>query len=196
MEPADPWPGIAAAVTRRGASWPSRDAFHPEQAIDLERALRAACLDGPRSARLDDQGHLGVGARADFLVLPGEAFAASFEPREHAGLADLLAQIRPLATVLDGEVIWLRTRLRPGVRSAPLVDPTDRWPGPLEPVTADAPMQDHRRGRPGRWAGRVAVRRALGTDAATTDPSARSRTARAASTAPRRRADRDGERGR
>ncbi len=70
VESADPWPGLAAAVTRRGAGWSEGAAFHPEQAISLGRALRGACLDGPRSAYLDDQGHLGVGARADLLVVP------------------------------------------------------------------------------------------------------------------------------
>ena len=109
VEPADPWPGIAAAVTRRGAGWPQASAFHPEQAIDLARALRAACLDGPRSAHLDDQGHLGVGARADFLVLPGAAFEAAEAGRHPA--ADSVSQRgwRPCGrwpTVLDGEVVW------------------------------------------------------------------------------------------
>ncbi len=110
VEPADPWPGIAAAVTRRGAGWIAASAFHPEQAIDLARALRAACLDGPRSAHLADQGHLGVGARADFLVLPGADFEAAEAGRSPSadveGLAARLATLRPLLTVLDGEVVW------------------------------------------------------------------------------------------
>ena len=106
VEPADPWRGIAAAVTRRGTGWPSERALHPEQAIGLARALRAACLDGPRSAHLADQGHLGVGARADFLVLPGSAFEAADEGGSSGPSAELLSELRPLATVLDGEAVW------------------------------------------------------------------------------------------
>jgi hypothetical protein len=106
VEPADPWRGIAAAVTRRGTGWPSARALHPEQAIGLARALRAACLDGPRSARLADQGHLGAGARADFLVLPGSAFEAADEGGSSGPSAELLSELRPLATVLDGEAVW------------------------------------------------------------------------------------------
>ena len=70
VESPNPWPGLAAAVTRRGPGWTAHDAFHPEQAIGLDRALRGACLDGPRSARVSDQGHLDDGARADLLVVP------------------------------------------------------------------------------------------------------------------------------
>ncbi len=98
VEPADPWPGLAAAVCRRGPGWPESEAFHPEQVISLDRALRAACLDGPRSAHVDDQGHLDVGARADLLVLPAAIFDAAPDP-------DRLATTRPMATLLDGEVI-------------------------------------------------------------------------------------------
>lgn len=98
VESADPWRGIAAAVTRRDAGWDADAAFYPEQAIKLERALRGACLDGPRSARVSDQGHLDSGARADLLVVPADLFDAPADP-------DLLAGTRPLATLLDGEVI-------------------------------------------------------------------------------------------
>ncbi len=99
VESPDPWPGIAAAVTRRGPGWQEREAFHPEQSISLERALRGACLDGPRSAHIDDQGHLGVGARADMLVLPTAILAEPSDP-------DLIAGTRPLATLLDGDVVF------------------------------------------------------------------------------------------
>jgi len=99
VESADPWPGLAAAVTRRGAGWATEAAFYPEQAVSFERALRSACLDGPRSARLTDQGHLERGARADLLVVPAAIFA---RPPD----ADAIATARPLATLLDGEVVY------------------------------------------------------------------------------------------
>jgi predicted amidohydrolase YtcJ len=98
VEPADPWRGIAVAVTRRAASWGTEVAFHPEHGIGLERALRAACLDGPRSAGRDDEGHLGVGTRADLVVLPARPFDGDADPAS-------LAALRPLATLLDGTVV-------------------------------------------------------------------------------------------
>ncbi|HKZ92366.1 MAG TPA: amidohydrolase [Candidatus Limnocylindrales bacterium] len=99
VEPPDPWPGIAAAVTRRGAGWPAHAAFGPRQAVSLARALRGACLDGPRSARAADEGHLDVGARADLLILPAEPF-------DGPASAEQLASVRPLATMLDGSVVF------------------------------------------------------------------------------------------
>jgi hypothetical protein len=99
VESADPWPGIAAAVTRRGPGWAVTDAFYPEQALSLERALRGACLDGPRSAHVDDQGHLEPGARADLVVVPAAIFDEPADP-------DVLATSRPQATLLDGEVVY------------------------------------------------------------------------------------------
>jgi predicted amidohydrolase YtcJ len=98
VEPADPWPGIAAAVTRRGPGWNEADAFHAEQAVPLARALRGACVDGPRSAGLVDQGHLGVSARADLLIVPATLFDAPADP-------EVLAATRPLATLLDGQIV-------------------------------------------------------------------------------------------
>jgi len=99
VESPDPWRGLAAAVTRRGAGWRPDDAFYPEQAIGLDRALRGACLDGPRSAHVTDQGHLEAGARADLLVVPAEMFEATDDP-------DVLAGTRPVTTMLDGEVVY------------------------------------------------------------------------------------------
>jgi predicted amidohydrolase YtcJ len=98
VEPPDPWPGIAAAVTRRGPGWPADATFYAHQAISFERALRAACLDGPCSAGITDQGHLGVGARADLIILRAEPFDRPASTEE-------LATVRPVATLLDGQVI-------------------------------------------------------------------------------------------
>jgi hypothetical protein len=99
VESADPWPGLAAAVTRRGPGWGAGQAFCPEAAISTARALRCACLDGPRSAHLYDQGHLDGGARADLLVVPAAIFAEPPDP-------DVIGTARPLATLLDGEVVY------------------------------------------------------------------------------------------
>ena len=99
VEAADPWPGLAAAVCRRGAGWNEAESFHPEQAISLARALRGACLDGPRSAGSTDQGHLDIGARADLMVLPVAIFEVPADP-------GVLASSHPRLTMLDGQVIY------------------------------------------------------------------------------------------
>jgi hypothetical protein len=98
VEPADPWPGIAMAVTRHAAEWgPEASASTPSEAISLERALRAATA-GPRwSAGEADGGRLVVGSPADLVVLPA---AAIDEPVRPGGA---LATVRPLLTMLDGE---------------------------------------------------------------------------------------------
>ena len=98
VEPPDPWRGIVAAIARRGDDWATADTLAPEQAIDLVRAIRAACLDGPRSLGVDDLGHLGPGAAADLIVVPR---APLKDPSDLAALAGL----RPTLTVIDGVVV-------------------------------------------------------------------------------------------
>ncbi|MFN8621877.1 MAG: amidohydrolase [Chloroflexota bacterium] len=101
VEPPDPWPGIAAAVTRAGGAWPANQAaFHPEQAIPLVGAIRAATLAPPRSLGVTDEGHLAPSARADLIVV---AAAAIDEPPRPGGA---LEACRPFATLIDGEPAW------------------------------------------------------------------------------------------
>ena len=131
VESPDPWRGIAAAVTRRGPDWAAHDAFYPEQAIGLERALRAACLDGPRSAGVADQGHLEAGARADLLVVPGRAV-------RDAGRSRRARRTRPQATLLDGEVVYrtpTSSSRRPVLARGPALAALDRHaPASDQPV--------------------------------------------------------------
>ena len=98
VEPPDPWPGIAVAVTRRDPFRPDDEPIGGTHAISLERAMRAACLDPALSARLTDVGRLTAGYRADLIVVPDAGFV---EPLDAAALAST----RPLATLIDGEVI-------------------------------------------------------------------------------------------
>ena len=98
VEPPDPWPGLAEAVVRRNPGDESAPRVGPRQAIDLARALRAACLDPALVAGLTDLGRLTVGARADLLVVPSAGFA---EPTDAAALA----VTRPLATLIDCQVV-------------------------------------------------------------------------------------------
>jgi predicted amidohydrolase YtcJ len=101
VEPIDPWPGIALAVTRVDPSWPAgTPAYGPHEALSLDRALRAACVDPAVSARESDRGRLTVGQRADVVVLPA---AALREPVQPGGA---LATARPSIVVMDGRVVF------------------------------------------------------------------------------------------
>ena len=99
VEPIDPWPGLAMAVTRTDPSWPAgTPPFGPDEAITLERAIRAACLGPAVTAREKDRGRLVPGQRADLVVVP---IAALTEPVEPGGA---LATARPRLVLIDGAV--------------------------------------------------------------------------------------------
>ncbi len=103
VEPFDPWPGIALAVRRKDPRWPAgTPAFGPDEALTIDRAIRAACLDPARSTRSTDRGRLTVGQRADIAVIPA---AALDEPVEPGGA---LAAARPSIVVMDGRVVFER----------------------------------------------------------------------------------------
>jgi hypothetical protein len=99
VEPVDPWPGIACAVTRAAPGWPAGTApLGPLNALDLWRAIRAACVDPAVSAGESDRGRLVAGHRADLVVLP----AASVEEPVEVGGA--LWHARPRLVLVDGIV--------------------------------------------------------------------------------------------
>jgi predicted amidohydrolase YtcJ len=100
VEPIDPWPGIACAVTRAAPSWPPDTApLGPQHAIGLWRALRAACVDAAVSAGERDRGRLVPGHRADLVVLPAAAV------QEPVGVGGALWEARPRAVLIDGELV-------------------------------------------------------------------------------------------
>jgi predicted amidohydrolase YtcJ len=108
VEPADPWRNLAAAVARSDPTWPpDRGTFHAQQALPVDRALRAAGLDPARTAGRDDLGHLAPGAVADLLVV---AVDGRLDPGERGGR---LAATRPLATLIDGEAVYLAPGYQP-----------------------------------------------------------------------------------
>jgi predicted amidohydrolase YtcJ len=78
----------------------------PGQAIDLARALRGACLDPALVAGRTDMGRLTPGALADLLVVPAPGFA---EPLDAAALATT----RPLATLIEGQVVHRAAQFDP-----------------------------------------------------------------------------------
>jgi predicted amidohydrolase YtcJ len=99
VEPVNPWPGVACAVTRSAPDWPDgTPAFGPRNALPLWRAIRAACLDAALTAGERDRGRLVPGSRADLVVLPAAAIA---EPVETGGA---LWHARPRLVLVDGQV--------------------------------------------------------------------------------------------
>lgn len=101
VEPFDPWPGIALAVRREDPRWPAgTPAFGPDEALSIERAIRAACLDAAFAAREPDRGRLTVGQRADVAVIPAAALRAPVEP------GGPLATARPSIVIHDGRVVF------------------------------------------------------------------------------------------
>jgi predicted amidohydrolase YtcJ len=108
VEPADPWPGICVAVTRRDPFSSHEPVLGAAHAIDLPRAIRAACLDPALVAGVTDIGRLVAGHRADLLIVS----AASLDQ----GVPDpqALASTRPLATLIDGAVVHRDDTFDPG----------------------------------------------------------------------------------
>lgn len=103
IEPVDPWPGLACAVTRAAPSWPpGTPPFGPAHAMPLWRAIRAATCNPALSAGEADRGRLVPGQRADVVVVPLEALA---EPVDVGGA---LWSARPTRVLLDGEVVFER----------------------------------------------------------------------------------------
>jgi predicted amidohydrolase YtcJ len=101
VEPIDPWPGLAMAVTRSDPSWPAgTPPFGPSESLTLAHAIRAACIGPAVTAREPDRGRLVPGQRADLVVLP---IAALTEPVEPGGA---LATARPRLVLVDGAVAF------------------------------------------------------------------------------------------
>ena len=100
VEPIDPWPGLAMAVTRRDDRWDGDPVFGPHNALSVEEAIRAACIGPALSAGEGDRGRLIAGQRADLIVVPAAALG---EPVESSGP---LAAARPRLVVVDGSVAF------------------------------------------------------------------------------------------
>ncbi len=100
VESFDPWPGLALAVRREDPRWPvGTPPYAPDEALTLDRALRAQCLGPAVSAREMDRGRLIVGHRADIVVIPSVAVDEPVKP------GGPLATARPSLVLLDGEVV-------------------------------------------------------------------------------------------
>ena len=103
IEPIDPWPGIALSVTRVDPRWPEGGpAFGTDEALTLDRALRAACVNPAISAGEFDRGRLVVGHRADLAILPATALQEPVTP------GGALGTVRPALVMMDGRVVYER----------------------------------------------------------------------------------------
>jgi hypothetical protein len=101
VEPIDPWPGLAMAITRSDVSWPAGTRpFGPDQALTLDEVLRAACLAPAMAAGERDRGRLSPGQRADIVIVPRASLEGPVRP------GGPLATTRPTRVLLDGEVAW------------------------------------------------------------------------------------------
>jgi len=101
VESFDPWPGLALAVRREDERWPAgTPAYAPEEALTLDRALRANCIDPAASAREVDRGRLTVGQRADIVVIPASSIDEAVTP------GGPLSTTRPTIVLLGGEVAF------------------------------------------------------------------------------------------
>jgi predicted amidohydrolase YtcJ len=99
VEPPDPWPGIAVAFVRRDPFDPEAAPTGIDQAISLKRAVRAACIDPAVVGGRTDLGRLLPGYLADLIVVPDTLAHDEPDPSE-------IASIRPLLTMIDGEVVY------------------------------------------------------------------------------------------
>jgi predicted amidohydrolase YtcJ len=101
VESIDPWPGLALAVRREDPRWaPGTPPYAPDEAISLDRAFRANCVDPAESARETDRGRLTVGQRADIVVIPAGSIDEPVTP------GGPLSTTRPRLVMIDGEVVF------------------------------------------------------------------------------------------
>lgn len=97
VEPLDPWPNVACAVTRRSPREPDLPAFWPDQALTLHEALTAYTLGAARAAHREAWlGRLAPGYAADVVVLSRDPFAIP---------ADELPGVEAVMTIVGGRVV-------------------------------------------------------------------------------------------
>ena len=94
----NPWPGIEAMVTRRDPYGNFPGTLWPEQAVDLETALRIFTLNGAAAGKQADRtGSIEVGKSADFIVLDRNIFQVPVED---------ISETKVLMTVVSGREVY------------------------------------------------------------------------------------------
>lgn len=106
VESPNPFWGLHAAVTRRRSDGsPGPQGWHPEQRLSVAQALRAYTLGAAYAAGWEQRlGKLAPGYLADLLVLEDDPFNCQPE---------CLREIRPLATMVGGEWVFVETARAP-----------------------------------------------------------------------------------
>ena len=104
VEELDPLRGIAAGVLR---TLDDRPAWRPEQALTVDAALRATCVEPAWLARDEDRrGTLVPGKVADLVVLDGDPVTCP---------VDELPRLAVLATLVDGRTTHVSDPCVPGI---------------------------------------------------------------------------------
>jgi hypothetical protein len=100
VETPNPFAGLYAAVTRRRADGsPTPQGWYPEQRISRSQACQAYTLGPALAAGVEKQcGKLSPGCFADLVLLAQDPFTCDIE---------LIKQMRPAATMLGGEWVYL-----------------------------------------------------------------------------------------
>ena len=94
----NPWPGIEAMVTRRDPYGNFPGALWPEQAVDLETAIRIFTINGAAAGKQAHRtGSIEVGKSADFIVLDRNIFQVPVED---------ISETKVLLTVVSGEEVY------------------------------------------------------------------------------------------
>ena len=98
VESINPFLGIYAAVTRRDLEGDPPEGWFSSQCLTIEEAIRAFTLDAAYASGEEElRGSLAPGKLADFVIL-----AEDITRVPH----DVIPGIRPVATVLGGEVVY------------------------------------------------------------------------------------------
>ena len=99
VESVNPFHGIHAAVTRRRLDGsPGTDGWHPRERLSLPQAIDGFSLSPAQMAhRGAHLGKIAPGYKADLIVLPQNPFELP---------SDDLAQIKPLATLIEGQCVF------------------------------------------------------------------------------------------
>jgi predicted amidohydrolase YtcJ len=91
IEELDPWAGVAAGVRK---TWDDREPWHPEQAVTLDEALLATCVNPAFLSRDEHRrGRLLPGLAADLVVLDRDPYEVE---------ADALADVEVVSTMVAG----------------------------------------------------------------------------------------------
>lgn len=98
VEPLDPLAGIHAAVTRKRINEPDSEPWYAEQRLTVQEALHGFTM-GAAYASGEEllKGSLTAGKLADMVVLTHDIMR---------GDEETLRQVRPLATVVGGNMVW------------------------------------------------------------------------------------------